>query len=83
MSFTDKALKSDKVKLALADGVIKLIQTGDLQKGIDEVFKAGKKNGALDEVQAGFILDLLMEIQRNWKPTGKRINLETLSQNNR
>ena len=76
LSNTEKALRSKKAKEALVSGLGKLVETGDLQKSIDQMFSAGKKSGALDEVKVGIILDLLDEIEHNWKASGSRKRVE-------
>lgn len=72
MSFTEQALRSKKAKEAIGAGVIDLISTGNLQQGFDKMMDVGKKNGSANLVVTGLLLDLLTEIQQDWKATGTR-----------
>ncbi len=72
MSFTEQALRSKKAREAIGAGVVDLISSGDLQQGIDKMLDVGKKNGSAGVVAAGLLLDLLTEIQQDWKVTGTR-----------
>lgn len=61
MSFVEAAL-SKQAKEAIGEGLITAIETWNLQKGIDAMFLAGERNGAVPMVKIGLVLDILNEI---------------------
>lgn len=63
MSFTESALRTKEAKEAIGEGILALFSTGNLGRGIDAMFKAGERNGSLNKVRVGFILDILKNIR--------------------
>lgn len=61
-SFTETALRTKEAKEAIGEGILTWLSTGNLDKGIDAMFKAGENNGSLTTVKFGFVLDVLKKI---------------------
>lgn len=62
MSFTETALGTKEAKEAIGEGIVTWLFTGNADRGVDAMLKAGEKNGALNTVKFGFVLDVLKGI---------------------
>lgn len=58
MSFLRWLLDTTEAKEAIGAGVVQLIVTGNLDRGIDAMIEKGNKNGSWPAAKLAFILDL-------------------------
>lgn len=59
MSNLENVLKTKEAKEAVGEGLVRLIETGDLDRGIEAMFERGTKNGSWPVAQLAIILDFL------------------------
>ena len=62
MSYFELALQTKEAKEAIGTGVTTWLFTGNLNSGIDAMFKTGEKNGSLFAVRLGFLVDIVKKI---------------------
>jgi hypothetical protein len=67
MSFTENALRTKASKEAIGEGIVTWLFSGNLDKGVDAMIKTGEKNGALNTVKFGFVLDVLKAISDEFR----------------
>lgn len=58
MAWLRALLDTPEAQEALGAGLVKLVKTGDLAQGIDEMISRGKKNGSWPLAKLFFIFDL-------------------------
>ena len=61
-SFFEAALRTDTAKKAYGTGIVKLLESRNLDSGIDAMFEEAENNGALDVARFGLGLDILQGI---------------------
>ena len=57
--YLQEVLKTKEAKIAIIAGIVKLIQTKDLDKGIDAMIEQGNRNGSWPIAKLAFVFDLL------------------------
>jgi hypothetical protein len=65
MSHTEIVLRSKEAKEAYVEGLLTLLQTGNLQKGFDAMIAKGKKNGSYLAFKVALVLDFLKKLTNN------------------
>jgi len=61
-SFFGTALKTDAAKQAYGTGLVNLLETNNLDQGIDAMFNEAEKNGSLQVARFALGLDILKAI---------------------
>jgi len=59
MMYLQEVLKTKEAKVAIFAGIIKLIETKDVDRGIDAMIEQGNRNGSWPIAKLAFVLDLL------------------------
>jgi len=67
VSFFETSLRTDAAKKAYGSGLVKLLETKDLDKGIDAMFDEAEKNGSLETARFAIFLDIAKAIFQEFK----------------
>lgn len=64
MSYFKAVMQTKEAKEAVGEGLLRLIETKDLDKGIDAMLKRGNHNGSASAVLVALILDAVESSDR-------------------
>lgn len=67
MSYLDNVLRTKEAKQAYVQGIITLLQTGNLDKAWDSMIKEAKKNGSWQAAQLGLVSDIWEDLKKSFR----------------